>query len=294
MPNVRDFRHRIRSVKNTQQITRAMKMVASGRLRRAQAGVFSARPFARQMLAMLTSVAARTDQSAHPLLAQRPVEKVLLVLITADRGLCGAFNANLLRAAEHYLAEHASQQVSLLLVGRKGRDYFRRKPVRRTGEYIGLLGKLRFSDTEPISQQIIDAYTREEVDAVDFIYNEFKSIMVQRLTVERYLPIPPFLPPLPSPVPDGTETSQALIDYIYEQPPAEIFRDLLPRYVEVEVYRALLESQAAWLSAQMTAMDAATNNATELIETYTLQMNRARQGAITTEIIEIISGAAAL
>jgi F-type H+-transporting ATPase subunit gamma len=285
MPNVRDLRHRIRSVKNTQQITRAMKMVASGRLRRAQASVFGARPFASQMLAMLTSVAARTDQSAHPLLAQRPVEKVLLVLITADRGLCGAFNANLLRAAEHYLAEHASQQVSLLLVGRKGRDYFRRKPVRKAGEYIGLLGKLRFSDTQPISKQIIDAYTSEAVDAVDFIYNEFKSIMVQRLTVERYLPIPPFSPPLPS---------QALIDYIYEQPPAEILNALLPRYVEVEVYRALLESQAAWLSAQMTAMDAATNNATELIETYTLQMNRARQAAITKEIIEIVSGAAAL
>jgi F-type H+-transporting ATPase subunit gamma len=285
MPNVRDLRHRIRSVKNTQQITRAMKMVATGRLRRAQASVFGARPFASQMLAMLTSVAARTDQSAHPLLAQRPVEKVLLVLITADRGLCGAFNANLLRAAEHYLAEHASEQVSLLLVGRKGRDYFRRKPVRRTGEYIGLLGKLRFSDTQPISKQIIDAYTSEAVDAVDFIYNEFKSIMVQRLTVERYLPIPPFSPPLPS---------QALIDYIYEQPPAEIFNALLPRYVEVQVYRALLESQAAWLSAQMTAMDAATNNATELIETYTLQMNRARQAAITKEIIEIVSGAAAL
>jgi F-type H+-transporting ATPase subunit gamma len=285
MPNVRDLRHRIRSVKNTQQITRAMKMVASGRLRRAQASVFGARPFARQMLAMLTSVAARTDQSAHPLLAQRPVEKVLLVLITADRGLCGAFNANLLRAAEHYRSEHASEQVSFLLVGRKGRDYFRRKPVRKAGEYVGLLGKLRFSDTQPISKQIIDAYTSEAVDAVDFIYNEFKSIMVQRLTVERYLPIPPFSPPLPG---------QALIDYIYEQPPAEIFNALLPRYVEIQVYRALLESQAAWLSAQMTAMDAATNNATELIETYTLQMNRARQAAITKEIIEIVSGAAAL
>jgi F-type H+-transporting ATPase subunit gamma len=285
MPNVRDIRSRIRSVKNTQQITRAMKMVASGRLRRAQASVFAARPFAREMLAMLTSVAARTDQSAHPLLAQRPVRKTLLVLITADRGLCGAFNSNLLRAAEHYLAEHASQQVSLLLVGRKGRDYFRRKPLRKAGEYVGLLGKLRFPDTQPISKQIIDAYTREEVDAVDFIYNEFKSIMVQRLTVERYLPIPPFSPPIPD---------QALIDYIYEQPPQEIFRDLLPRYVEVQVYRALLESQAAWLSAQMTAMDAATNNATELIETYTLQMNRARQAAITKEIIEIISGAAAI
>jgi F-type H+-transporting ATPase subunit gamma len=285
MPNVRDIRHRIRSVKNTQQITRAMKMVASGRLRRAQASVFGARPFASQMLAMLTSVAARTDQPAHPLLAQRPVEKVLLVLITADRGLCGAFNANLLRATEHYLVEHATQQVSLLPVGRKGRDYFRRKQIGKVGEYVGLLGKLRFSDTQPISKQIIDAYTRQEVDAVDFIYNEFKSILVQRLTVERYLPIPPFSPPLPG---------QALIDYIYEQPPAEIFRDLLPRYVEIQVYRALLESQAAWLSAQMTAMDAATNNATELIETYTLQMNRARQAAITKEIIEIVSGAAAL
>jgi len=285
MPNVRDIRHRIRSVKNTQQITRAMKMVASGRLRRAQASVFGARPFARQMLATLTSVAARTDQSAHPLLAQRPVEKVLLVLITADRGLCGAFNANLLRAAEHYLVEHASQRVSLLAVGRKGRDYFRRKQIGKVGEYVGLLGKLRFSDTQPISKEIIDAYTRQEVDAVDFIYNEFKSILVQRLTVERYLPIPPFSTPLPG---------QALIDYIYEQPPAEIFRDLLPRYVEIQVYRALLESQAAWLSAQMTAMDAATNNATELIETYTLQMNRARQAAITKELIEIVSGAAAL
>jgi F-type H+-transporting ATPase subunit gamma len=285
MPNVRDIRHRIRSVKNTQQITRAMKMVASGRLRRAQASVFSARPFARQMLAVLTSVAARTDQSAHPLLAQRPVEKVLLVLITGDRGLCGAFNANLLRAAEHYLAGHASEQVSLLLVGRKGRDYFRKKLIRKVGEYVSLFGKLRFADTQPIAKQIIDAYTSEVVDAVDFIYNEFKSMLVQRLTVERYLPIPPFSPPLPG---------QALIDYIYEQPPAEIFRDLLPRYVEVEVYRALLESQAAELSARMTAMDAATNNATELIDTLTLQMNRARQAAITKEIIEIVSGAAAL
>jgi len=285
MPNVRDIRHRIRSVKNTQQITRAMKMVASGRLRRAQASVFGARPFASQMLAMLTSVAARTDQSTHPLLAQRPVEKVLLVLITADRGLCGAFNANLLRAAEHYLVEHASQEISFLLVGRKGRDYFRKKPVRKAGEFVGLLGKLRFSDAQPISKQVIDAYTGEKVDAVDFVYNEFKSILVQRLRVERYLPIPPFSQPLPS---------EALIDYIYEQPPAEILRDLLPRYVETEVYRALLESQAAWLSAQMTAMDAATNNASELIETYTLQMNRARQAAITKEIIEIVSGAAAL
>ncbi len=285
MPNVRDIRRRVRSVKNIQQITRAMKMVASGRLRRAQASVFAARPFARQMLTMLSSVATRTDQSAHPLLAQRPVEKTLLVLITADRGLCGAFNANLLRAAEHYLAEHAGQRLSLLTVGRKGRDYFRKKPIRKVGEYVNLFGKLQFSDAQPIAKQIIDAYTGEGVDAVDLIYNEFKSVLVQRLTVERYLPIPPFAPPLPS---------QALIDYIYEQPPAEIFRSLLPRYVEIQVYRALLESQAAELSARMTAMDAATNNATELIDTLTLHMNRARQAAITKEIIEIVSGAAAI
>ncbi len=285
MANVRDIRRRIRSVKSTQQITRAMKMVASGRLRRAQASVFGARPFASQMLAMLSSVAARTDQSAHPLLARRPVEKTLLVLITADRGLCGGFNANLVRAAEHYLAEHASLQVSVLLAGRKGRDYFRKKPIGKVGEYVELFGKLRFSDAQPIAKQIIDAYTREEVDAVDFIYNEFKSILVQRLTVERYLPIPPFSPPLPD---------QALIEYIYEQPAAEIFADLLPRYVEIQVYRALLESQAAEFAARMTAMDAATNNASELIDTLTLQMNRARQAAITKEIIEIVSGAAAL
>src|SRR6516225_4419835 len=166
MPNVRDIRHRIRSVKNTQQITRAMKMVASGRLRRAQASVFGARPFARQMLAMLSSVAARTDQSAHPLLMQRPVEKMLLVLITADRGLCGAFNANLLRAAQNYLSEHSAQQVLMLAIGRKGRDFFRRRPVRIAGEHTDLSGRVTFAHARTIAAQIADLYTRAEVDAV--------------------------------------------------------------------------------------------------------------------------------
>jgi F-type H+-transporting ATPase subunit gamma len=284
MANVRDIRRRIRSVKNTQQITRAMKMVAAGRLRRAQENVFNARPFANQMLTMLSSVAARTDQSAHPLLMQRPVEKVLLVLITADRGLCGAFNANLLRAAQNYLSEHSVQQVSMLAIGRKGRDFFRRRRVRMAGEHTDLSGRVTFAHARTIAAQIADLYTGAEVDAVDLLYNQFKSVLVQRLTVERHLPVRPFQPPL----------GQAVIEYIYEQPPADIFRALLPHYVETEVYRALLESQAAEFSARMTAMDAATTNAAEIIDALTLNMNRVRQAAITKEIIEIVSGAAAI
>jgi len=284
MANVRDIRRRIRSVKNTQQITRAMKMVAAGRLRRAQENVFNARPFANEMLAMLSSVAARTDQSAHPLLMQRRVEKMLLVLITADRGLCGAFNANLLRAAQNYLSEHSAQQVLMLAIGRKGRDFFRRRPVRIAGEHTDLSGRVTFAHARTIAAQIADLYTRAEVDAVDLLYNEFKSVLVQRLTVERHLPVRPFQAPL----------GQAVIEYIYEQPPADIFRALVPHYVETEVYRALLESQAAEFSARMTAMDAATNNAAEIIDALTLKMNRVRQAAITKEIIEIVSGAAAI
>ena len=286
MPNVRDIRRRIRSVKNTQQITRAMKMVAAARLRRAQESVLNARPYANQMRAVLASVAGRAEQRAHPLLAERPVKKVLLVFVTADRGLCGAFNANLVRAAQEYLRNAASSgiPVSMLAVGTKGRDFFRKQPIELVGQHVGIFGHIRFATAQDIASEIINRYCKGEADAVDFIYNEFKSVMAQRLIVERYLPIKPF------PAPPG----QVLIDYIYEQPPAEIFNSLLPRYVETEVYRALLESQAAELSAKMTAMDAATSNAGELIDTLTLQMNRIRQAAITKEIIEIVSGAAAL
>ena len=286
MPNVRDIRRRIRSVKSTQQITRAMKMVAAARLRRAQESVLNARPYANQMRAVLSSVAGRAEQRSHPLLAERLVKKVLLVFITADRGLCGAFNANLIRAAQEYLprARASGMMVSMLAVGTKGRDFFRKQPMELVGEHVGIFGKIRFETAQEIAGDIIQRYAKGEVDAVDFIYNEFKSVMAQHLIVERYLPIKPF------PAPPG----QVLIDYIYEQPPAEIFNALLPRYVETEVYRALLESQAAELSAKMTAMDAATTNAGELIDTLTLQMNRIRQAAITKEIIEIVSGAAAL
>jgi F-type H+-transporting ATPase subunit gamma len=283
MANVLDLRRRIRSVKNTQQITRAMKMVAAAKLRRAQERVVDIRPYANQMLALLGSLAARTRERQHPLLAERPVEKVLLVLITADRGLCGAFNAGLIRAAESYLEEHRDRRVSLMAIGRKGRDFFRKRDIPMVAEHVNLFGRLEYADALRIARQMMDFYVREEVDAVDFIYNESKSIMVQRLTVERYLPIRAAKPP----------EGETLIDYIYEQPAEEIFSKLLGRYVEIEVYRALLESQAAEFAARMTAMDAATNNAAEMISSLTLHMNRVRQAAITKEIIEIVSGAAA-
>ncbi len=283
MPNVLDIRRRIRSVRSTQQITRAMKMVAAARLRRAQERVINARPYAEQMMALLRSVAARTEDRSHPLLANRPVERILLVLVTADRGLCGAFNANLIRAAQAYLAEHRGVEVSLLAVGRKGRDFFRRHRVRMVGEHVNVFTRLEFAHARTITAQIIELYSSQAVDAVDLIYNEFKSILVQPLKVERYLPVRPIEP----------AEGQVLVDYMYEQPPEEIFASLLPRYVEAEVYRALLESQAAELAAKMTAMDAATNNAKELIDSLTLNLNRVRQAAITKEIIEIVSGAAA-
>ncbi len=284
MPTLLDIRRRIRSVKNTQQITRAMKMVAAARLRRAQERVFNARPYANQMLTLLSSLAARTEQRDHPLLAERAVEKVLLVLVTGDKGLCGAFNTNLIRAAQSYLEEHRDKKVSMIAAGRKGRDFYRRRPVEIISESVNIFSRLEFSHAQGIAQQIIDLYTREEVDAVDFIYNESKTVLTQRLTRERYLPIKPMKP----------TAGEALIDYIYEEPASEIFGVLLPRYVEIEVYRALLESAAAEFAARMTAMDAASNNAAEMIDSLTLHMNRVRQAAITREIIEVVSGAAAL
>ena len=282
MANVLDIRRRIRSVKSTQQITRAMKMVAAARLRRAQDRVFNARPYANQMLALLGSLAARTEQRAHPLLSERPVEKVLVVLVTADKGLCGAFNTNLIRAMENYLAEHRGRKVSMIAVGRKGRDFYRKRHVEIIADHVSIFSRLQFSHAQEIAAKIVDLYTRQAVDAVDFIYNESKTVLTQRLTVERHLPIKPVTP----------VEGEALVDYIYEEPAAEIFGRLLPRYVEIEVYRALLESVAAEFAARMTAMDAATNNASEMIDSLTLHMNRVRQAAITREIIEIVSGAA--
>ena len=284
MPTLLDIRRRIRSVKNTQQITRAMKMVAAARLRRAQERVFNARPYANQMLELLSSLAARTEQRDHPLLAVRPVEGVLLVLVTGDKGLCGAFNTNLIRAAQTFLDEHRDHKVSMIAVGRKGRDFFRRRDTEMIAEYAGIFTRLEFSHARDIAGRIIEMYSKAEVDAVDFIYNESKTLLSQRLTLERYLPIKPMEP----------RKGESLVDYIYEEPASELFDALLPRYVEIEVYRALLESTAAEFAARMTAMDAATSNAAELIDSLTLHMNRVRQAAITKEIIEVVSGAASV
>lgn len=283
MATLLDIRHRIRSVKNTQQITRAMKMVAAARLRRSQENALRSRPYANQILSLLQSVAARTDQRAHPLLEERPIRKTLLVLVTADRGLCGAFNANLTRAAQTYLEEHKDEDVSLMAVGRRGRDFFRRRQAKIISEHVQIFSHLEFSAAQEIAREIINLYTAQKIDAVDFIYNEFKSMLAQRLTTQRYLPIEPV-----EPTPE-----ENLADYIYEQPATEILGALLPRYVEIEVFRALLESQAAEFAARMTAMDTATNNAAEMIQDLTLNMNRVRQAAITREIIEVVSGAAA-
>lgn len=284
MATLRDIRRRIGSVKNTRQITRAMKVVAASRLRRSQERIFNARPYANQMMALLESLAGRLEQQNYPLLARRPERKILLVVITADRGLCGAFNANLLRAGDTYIKEHGRDKVSLVTVGRKGRDFFRRRSVKITAEYVNIFRHLEFSHAKELASKIIDLYTSEEVDAVDFVYNEFKSMIAQNVKVERYLPVEPLAPP----------PGEFLVDYIYEEPPAEIVGTLLPRYVEVQVFRALLESQASEYAARMTAMDSATNNADELIETLRLKLNRLRQAGITKEIIEVVSGAQAL
>lgn len=284
MATLRDLRRRIGSVRNTKQITRAMKVVAASRLRRSQEQIFNARPYANQMVAMLESVAARLEQQQHPLLARRPERNVLLVVITADRGLCGAFNANVIRTSQNYTRESGPDKISLVSVGRKGRDYFRKRPIKIVAEYVNIFRQLEFAHAKELADKIIELYTSEQVDAVDLVYNEFKSTMVQNVKVERYLPIEPLVP---------TE-GEYYADYIYEEPPAEILKTLLPRYVEIEVFRALLESQAAENAARMTAMDAATNNADELIETLRLKLNRVRQAGITKEIIEVVSGAQAL
>ena len=262
-----------------------MKMVAAARLRRAQERVLAARPYSQQMRRFLSSLAMRTSDRENPLLAERPVKRVLLVLVTADRGLSGAFNANLVRAAQKYLIEQENVEHQIIAAGRKGRDYFRRRGAALTAEYGNLFQRrVEYAGAQQIAERIIQLYAHEEVDAVDLIYNEFKSLLSPNLVVERLLPVKT----------DPPKPGETLVDYLYEQPPAEIIGKLLPRYVEAEVYRALIESQAAEYAAKMTAMDTATRNAKDLIAALTLRLNRVRQAAITKEIIEIVSGASAL
>jgi F-type H+-transporting ATPase subunit gamma len=284
MPNILDIRRRIRSVKNTQQITKAMKMVSAAKLRRAQERVMSARPYAQKILSVLNSLVTRSEGQTHPLLEDRGGDRIQLIVITADKGLCGAFNSNIIKAAQNFIGENRHRQLTLNCVGRKGRDFFRKGSMTVVHEAVNIFARLDYSHAKQISATLMEEFANQEVDAVYLVYNEFKSVIQQRIVVEQLLPI--------QKLPASEEGS--LIDYIYEQPAEEIFSSLIPKHVEVQVYRALLESAAAEHGARMTAMDAATNNAIDLIDSLTLTMNRARQAAITREIIEIVGGAAAL
>ena len=294
MANLLDIRRRIKSVKNTQQITRAMKMMSAARLKRAQDRVVAARPFASKILEVMGDLASRTDENfKHPLLNQRGDERYLLVLITADRGLCGAFNTNLIKAAQAFIKENATKQFETLPIGRKGRDFFRRRSMDIVNEYIGLTGKgsVGYDEAVSIADDIIKRFTEDEgIDKVFIIYNEFKSVLQQRVIIEQLLPVSRTTESIEE---DATRPVD-LTDYIYEQEPAEVFSRLLPRVVETQIFRALLESVASEHGARMTAMDSASKNAGELIGSLTLNMNRIRQAAITNEIIEVVSGSAAL
>ena len=295
MPNLLDIRRRIKSVKNTQQITKAMKMVSAAKLRRAQDRVVTARPFANKMAEVLGELAQRTDEDFHhPLLDYRGDQRYLLVLITADKGLCGAFNTNLTKAGQAFMRENADKQIEIMAIGRKGRDFFRNRRATISSEYIGLTGKGRveFSEALEVARALIKQYTEDTgIDKVYIIYNEFKSVLSQRVVLEQLLPVVRAKQDEPE---AKSQQPVTLIDYIYEQPPAEMFGELLPRLVETQIFRALLESIASEQGARMTAMDSASKNASELIESLTLNMNRIRQAAITNEIIEVVSGAAAL
>jgi F-type H+-transporting ATPase subunit gamma len=283
MPALIDIRRRIRSVKSTQQITKAQKMVSAAKLRRAQEAMFAARPYARKMMEVLNSLASRADPKLHPLLEERGDEKILLVVVTADRGLCGGFNANIIRTGTRFLRERGQRDLAVGLVGRKGRDFFRRRKVKVRFERVGIFQALRYASAREIAADLIAGYTRREVDQVYLLYNEFKTVVQQRIVVERLLPVERLVP----------QPTEPPLDYLYEPEPAGIFAEILPKHVEVQVWRALLESAAAEHGARMAAMDAATNNAADMIDRLSLHMNKVRQAAITKEIIEVVSGAGA-
>ena len=346
MPNILDIRRRIRSVTNTRQITKAMKMVSAAKLRRAQERAFAARPYAQMLTNVLKSLVSRaeiydpeTGEPRHPLLARRPEKNVLLVVVTGDKGLAGAFNTNILKAAMRFIGTKTDKNLEIETIGRKGRDFLRRRyrtaepgttaspaaaQTTIVGEQIGIFNKIDYTLASELAERVIERYAREEIDAVYLLYNEFKSVIAQRLVVEQVLPIEHIGAPevrmaeamtekerdraleaakeagvgiRPADTRDidaaAAKFAAAPVDYIYEQSPEELFRSLLPKYVAIQVFRSLQESVAAEHAARMTAMDAATNNATDMIDSLTLAMNRARQAKITKEIIEIVSGAAA-
>jgi len=346
MANVLDLRRRIRSVKNTRQITKAMKMVSAAKLRRAQERALQARPFAQMLTNVLQSVVSRaelidpdTGMPLHPHLRETRQEKtVLIIIVTGDRGLAGAFNSNVLKAPLRFIDYLADKNIDVLAIGRKGRDFLRRRfpvgnidePERKgriqiVGEYVNVLNKVEFDAVEEIAEKIIKRYCREEIDGVYLVFNEFKSVISQRVIVQRILPVQdigrrvvtqadefskeerermgeaakaagvPLQAPETSAMDrEAVKFATAPVDYIYEQPAEELLNGLVPRYVAIQLYQSLLESVAAEHAARMTAMDSATNNANDVIDSLTLTLNRVRQAAITKEIIEIVSGAAAL
>ncbi|MDQ3168752.1 MAG: ATP synthase F1 subunit gamma [Acidobacteriota bacterium] len=291
MPSLLDLRRRIRAVKSTQQITKAMKMVSASKLRRAQERLVSARPFATEMLRVLNGLAARVEPDAHPLLENRAASTgpTLLIVITADRGLAGSFNANVVKGANNFIAkDNPADGVALGLVGRKGREFFVRRGFDVRYEAINIFMKLEYAEAKKIADAAIEEFTSGRVSSVYLVYNEFKSIMTQRVVLERLLPIPKLE------IEAAPEKNGQQIDYLFEPGPEQILGSLLPRHVETQIWRALLESAASEHAARMTAMDAATRNSSEILDSLTLYMNKVRQAAITREIIEVVSGAEAL
>jgi len=288
MPTLLDFRRRIRSVKNTQQITRAMKFVAAARLRRAQEAAIAARPFARELARVLRSTMARIEEPQHPLLAHRAEQSVLAIVLTGERGLAGAFNSNILRKANEFFRANRGKKLSTVTVGKKGRDALKKAGFNIVAEYVNVLARVDFGTAREIASLVTDLYAGEKIDSVYIIFSEFKTVMTPNLVVEKLLPVEAIRAEEETPAEQGAEK----VDYIYEQPEQQILDKLLPRYVETQILRAMLESSAAEHAARMTAMESATQNAGEVIEALTLHMNKVRQAAITKEIIEIVSGAA--
>ncbi len=370
MASILDIRRRIRSVVNTRQITKAMKTVSAAKLRRAQEAATAARPYAQMLTNVLKSLVSRADiydpvtgQPLHPLLAERPEKNILLIVVTGDKGLAGAFNTNILKMASKFIQSKADENIDIECIGRKGRDFMRRRyplalqkdstdgetgaspadtavqtpvhtedeaaperagRVQIVGEHVGVIGKVDHNFANTLSKNVIARYTRHEIDGVYILFNEFKSVIAQRLVAERLLPIKEIgevdVQMAEEPTPEerkqrleaaksagvGVRRSDSgpvdeeaasfgtsSVDYIYEQPPQELFQGILPKYIGIQIFHALLESVAAEHAARMTAMDAATSNASDMIDSLTLIMNRARQAKITKEIIEIVSGAAA-
>jgi len=298
MPSLIDLRRRIRAVKNTQQITKAMKMVAASKLRRAQERVVNARPFVVQAQQVLASVAVRVDPSVHPLLEQRervPASRTLVIVVTGDKGLCGSFNTNVIKSAGAWVVDAGTNVCELGLVGRKGRDFFARRGFAIAFEEVGIFHTLKFEDAQRIAGLAMTAFLERQVDRVVLVFNEFRSVISQRVVIDQLLPITAeALGSAGEPKGGVPDAGYLPVEYLYEPSAQEIFNRLLPRFVEVQVYRALLESNAAFFAAQMTAMDSATKNSGEIIANLTLYMNKVRQAAITREIIEVVSGAEAL